>query len=121
MGRLLQSLSVGLLVVASMPQWSPAQQDAPKAQGVVGEGVPAFTVRPGYKVTLVAKDLGEARFLAFDESGTLYVSQPKDGTILSLKDTDSDGTYEEVAPFVTDKPKVQAMQFKDGWLWFATS
>src|SRR4051812_39836505 len=61
----------------------------PRPEGVVGDGVPAFTVRPGYRVTLVAKDLGEARFLAFDEAGTLYVSQPKDGTILALKDTDS--------------------------------
>jgi glucose/arabinose dehydrogenase len=72
-------------------------------------------------VTLVAKDLDEARFLAFDESGTLYVSQPKEGVILALKDTDSDGTYEYVAPFVTDKPRVQAMQFRDGWMWFATT
>ena len=90
-------------------------------EGVVGDGVPAFTVRPGYRVTLVAKDLGEARFLAFDEAGTLYVSQPKEGAILSLKDTDSDRSFEEVAPFITDNPRAQAMQFKDGWLWFATS
>jgi glucose/arabinose dehydrogenase len=72
-------------------------------------------------VTLVAKDLGEARFMALDEAGTLYVSQPKEGNVLALKDTDNDGTYEYVAPFVTGKKRVQAMQFRDGWLWFATT
>ena len=123
MGRLLQPLVIALLlgVVFAMPQSSPAEQEAPKAQGVVGEGVPPFAVRPGYKVTLVAKDLDEARFLTFDDKGTLYVSQPKAGAILALRDTDSNGSYEFVAPYLDGKPKVQAMQFKDGWLWFATS
>jgi glucose/arabinose dehydrogenase len=112
-------LALALLV----PPLAAVAQDAstPRPQGVVGDGVPAFTVRPGYRVTLVAKDLGEARFMAFDEAGTLYVSQPKEGNVLALKDTDNDGTYEYVAPFVTDKKRVQAMQFKDGWLWFATT
>jgi len=96
-------------------------QDSPRPQGVVGEDVPPFAVRPGYRVTLVAKDLGEARFLAFDDAGTLYVSQPKAGKILALRDTDSNGSYEYAAPYLEDKPKVQAMQFKNGWLWFATT
>src|SRR5688572_22470169 len=93
----------------------------PRPQGVVGDGVPAFTVRPGYRVTLVAKDLGEARFITFDDAGTLYLSQPKTGSILALRDADADGTFEYAAPYVEKKPFVQAMQFKDGWLWFATS
>src|SRR3954463_13971755 len=86
--------------------------DVPRAQGILGEGVPPFTVRPGYRVTLVAKDLGEARFITFDDAGTLYVSQPKAGAILALRDTDSNGSYEYVAPYAEKKPFVQAMQFK---------
>ena len=113
-------LSLIALSALLVPTFATAQEP-PKAKGAVGEGVPAFTVRPGYSVSLAATDLKESRFMAFDEAGTLYVSQPKAGTILALKDTDSNGSYEFVAPFVTDKPTVQAMQFKDGWLWFATS
>jgi glucose/arabinose dehydrogenase len=108
---------VGVLALTA----SASAQDVPKPRGIVGEGVPAFTVRPGYKVTLVAKDLDECRFLAFDDAGTLYVSQPKAGAIVALRDTDSNGDYDYVAPYVDGKPRVQAMQFKDGWLWFATS
>jgi glucose/arabinose dehydrogenase len=93
----------------------------PRPQGVLADRVPKFTVRPGYRVSLVADDLKEARFLTFDDGGTLYVSQPSAGSILALRDTDDDGAFEYVAPYVADRPKVQAMQFRDGWLWFATS
>jgi glucose/arabinose dehydrogenase len=104
------------------PTIGPAQDaDAPRAQGVLGEGVPKFTVRPGYKVTLAAENLGEVRFITFDDAGTLYLSQPKAGTILALRDTDGDGRFEYAAPYVEGKPFVHAMQFKDGWLWFAAA
>lgn len=112
---MLKAMLVVLMVAAA------ASAVEPKPQGALGEGVPAFTVRPGYRVTLAAKDLGEARFLTFDNAGTLYLSQPKAGKILALRDTDANGSLEYVAPYVEDKPLVQAMQFKDGWLWFATS
>src|SRR5688500_12976931 len=110
-----------VLVACLLAAGPVSADDPPRPQGVVGDDVPAFTVRPGYRVTLVAKDLGEARFLAFDDAGTLYVSQPKAGSILALRDTDSNGSYEYAAPFVDGHPKVQAMQFHGGWLWFATS
>src|SRR5688500_6251465 len=110
-----------VLVACLLAAGPVSADDPPRPQGVVGDDVPAFTVRPGYRVTLVAKDLEDARFLEFDDAGTLYVSQPKAGTILALRDTDSNGSFEYAAPFVTDKPFVQAMQFKDGWLWFATT
>src|SRR5688500_8866747 len=76
-----------------------AAADVPRAQGVLGDGVPKFTVRPGYRVTLVAQDLKEARFITFDDAGTLYLSQPNStGSILALRDTDEDGSFEYVAP-----------------------
>jgi glucose/arabinose dehydrogenase len=85
----------------------------------LGPGVPAFQVRPGYKVTLVAQNFGESRFLQFDDKGTLYVSQPGSKTIASLKWRD--GKYEKVADFTTNKDRVHGLDFKDGWLWFTES
>ena len=109
------------IVLGMIPPCFAQDANVPRPQGVLADGVPKFTVRPGYRVSLVAQDLREARFLTFDDGGTLYVSQPQAGSILALRDTDEDGSFEYVAPYVTDKKFVQAMQFRDGWLWFATS
>src|SRR5947209_5498547 len=73
--------------------------------GQLGPGVPAFAVRPGYRVTLVADKLDEARFLCFDDRGILYVSQPDKGAIVALR-AKGDGRYEQVCTFVKDRPKV---------------
>ncbi|MGE5610884.1 MAG: PQQ-dependent sugar dehydrogenase [Bacillota bacterium] len=87
----------------------------------LGPGVPAFYVRPGYRVTLVADKLEEARFLELDNRGTLYVSQPAAGNIVTLRDLDGDGVYETSAKFITGKPTVHGLFFHRGWLWFTQS
>jgi glucose/arabinose dehydrogenase len=94
--------------------------DAPK--GEVGPGVPEFTVRPGYKVTLVAGNLGEARFIEFgDDANTLFVSQPGKGKILCLRDPDADGKYKTITTFVSNIPTNHGMQWRKGVLWFTQS
>lgn len=89
------------------------------AQERVGEGVPAFQVRPGYRVTLAAKDLGEARFIEFGKDGELFLSQPRRGAIVRLVDKDGDGVFESKSDFVTDRPTAHGMFYKDGWLYFS--
>lgn len=79
-----------------------------------------FTVRPGYQVT-VAASLPDARFLEFDDKGTLYVSRPDRGDIVAMRDDDGDGTFEKRGDFVTGQVTVHGMSFHDGWLWFSTS
>jgi glucose/arabinose dehydrogenase len=51
----------------------------------------------------------------------LYVSQPRDGTIVALMDKDGDGKFETQADFVTDKKTAHGMHFYNGWLWWTTS
>lgn len=85
----------------------------------LGAEVPAFSVRPGFKVSLAAKDFGEARFIEFDDKGTLYVSQPGTGTIASLRL--KGGQYEKIADFTSGKSRVHGLDFKNGWLWFTES
>jgi glucose/arabinose dehydrogenase len=104
-------------ILSSLAAFAHAQTIAPSTHGT-GAGVPPFTVRPGYRVTLAADGLQEARFIEFDDKGTLYLSQPGRGTILALRDPDHDGVYETRTAFVTGKPSAHGMHFKDGWLWF---
>ncbi len=86
-----------------------------------GGAANTFNVRPGYKITLAADNIRGARFLEFDDAGTLYLSIPTSGTILSLKDANADGVYqpEERQEFVTGYDSVHGLCWQDGWLWFA--
>ncbi len=87
--------------------------------GQTGPNVPAFLVRPGYRVSLAAEKLGESRFLQVGDNGALYLSQPNTKTILALRDKDGDGVYETRTPFVTNYLSAHGMDFHAGWLWFA--
>lgn len=89
--------------------------------GSLGKGVPAFTVRPGYRITLAADNIPGARFLQFDDKGTLYVTRPGRGDILALRDKDGDGVFETRTTYLTGKPQAHGMDFHDGWLWFSQS
>lgn len=90
------------------------------AAGTVGPGVPNFTVRDGYSVTLVGQDLGETRFIEPGAPGVLYLSQPNTGSIATLK-KQKDGTYQKIADFTADKKTIHGMDYQDGWLWFTQS
>ncbi|HQY89334.1 MAG TPA: hypothetical protein PK402_11795, partial [Tepidisphaeraceae bacterium] len=83
--------------------------------------VPAFTVRDGLKVTVAAADVGNARFLQFDDNGMLFVSQPDAGTITALRDEDNDGVFENRSVFLGQNKGVHSMDFKDGWLWISNA
>lgn len=87
-------------------------------RGLVGPGVPAFWVRPGYRVDLAARVPG-ARFLEFGAKQRLYVSRLGNGDILTLEPM-RDGSYRQVGTLVTGYPNVHGMHWADGWLWFAT-
>ncbi|MGB7157570.1 MAG: PQQ-dependent sugar dehydrogenase [Tepidisphaeraceae bacterium] len=106
-----------LLLLSLFASVAAAQTQGP-TRGARGEGVPNFTVRAGYRVDLVADQLTEARFLEFGDKGLLYLSQPRAGVILSLTDTDGDGTYDKTAKFVKEVPSAHCMDFHDGWLYF---
>ncbi len=87
----------------------------------LGPGVPAFTVREGYRVTVAADEIGPPRFLQFMPDGTLLLSQPKEGRIQALRDLDGDGVFESRANFIEGQPGVHSMDFADGWLWVSNA
>ena len=79
-------------------------------------------VRAGYALSVAVDAIKTPRFIALGPGNILFVSVPNEGKILACKDTDGDGTYETVTPFVEGQPPktiLQGMQWHDGWLWFA--
>ncbi len=131
--KILSLLALGAISFPAFAAQTPAKKTAKPAKPVakptlkpvaptlapLGEGVPAFQVRPGFRVTLVAKDFGEARFIEPGEKDTLYVSQPGSGTIATLRL--KSGKYEKIANFTTGKDRVHGLDFDGGWLWFTQS
>lgn len=89
--------------------------------GERGGSAETFDVRPGYQVLVAADGIPGARFLEFDPQGTLYVSIPTDGAILSLRDINKDGVFqpEERQPFVTGYRTAHGLCWEGGWLWFS--
>jgi len=85
----------------------------------VGPDVPKFWVRPGFKVTLVADNIQNARFMQFDDHGNLFVSRPDKGDILRL--VKKGDKYEVADTFVKGYRTVHGLDYKDGWLWFTRS
>jgi glucose/arabinose dehydrogenase len=115
-------ISIALLSLATSAARAQTASTAP-ALGATAT-VPAFTIRPGYTVTLAYPiNLGEARFITFGETpDTLFLSQPNRGRILCLRDLDpATGQYKTVTNFVTGKKTVHGMQWYKGELWFTQS
>jgi glucose/arabinose dehydrogenase len=88
----------------------------------LGPNVPAFKVRPGYRVTraAAANFLPEARFLEMSDDGkTLFVSDRENGVVYALTEPDADGIYQKKTNFVTNQRSVQGMDYHGGWLYFS--
>src|SRR5215212_6720376 len=110
-----------ILILLALSSFAFAQTQPARGGGERGTNVPEFWVRAGYRITLAADKLPEARFMEFDDKGTLYLSQPGAGSIMTLVDKDGDGVYETSAKFITGKKTAHGMCFRDGWLWFSQS
>lgn len=92
-----------------------------------------FQVREGYRVSVAVDDVRGARFMAFDDQGTLYLTRPnlrkpdaqtrrdRTGQIDTFRDEDGDGVYEPMGTFVSERTTAHGIQFHDGWIWFTTS
>ncbi len=118
---LLIAVGIGYALIACAGRPSVEQAAQPPANtgtGLKGEGVPAFWVRPGFRVDLVAK-VPNARFLEVDDKGDLFVTRPEYGDILTMRE--KNGKWEQVGTFVSGHPTVHGMHFSGGWLWFTTS
>jgi glucose/arabinose dehydrogenase len=60
-----------------------------------------FAVPAGYVMEVYAADVPDARVMAFDPGGAMIVSQPSQGKVVALIDTDADGRIDET-PAVID-------------------
>ncbi|MEX2217810.1 MAG: hypothetical protein WD749_03540 [Phycisphaerales bacterium] len=112
-----------LVVVVSVAGIARAQPpEAPVTGAPAAPAAPdGYIVREGYRVEVMIERLPGARFLEFDDRGTLYVSRPGQGDIVAFRQEEPGGPWKRLGTFITGKRQVHGMHFRDGWLWFTTS
>ena len=77
----------------------------------------AFTTRrtlevlPGFQVSLFAAGLGAPRLLAFSPAGDLYVSLPRDGSVVALPDRNRDGLADRRIDFASGLDRPHGLTF----------
>jgi glucose/arabinose dehydrogenase len=59
--------------------------------------------------------------MEFGDNHTLYVSQPQQGSVTALRDTDGDGVYETKSKFLTGYKDCHGLAFDDGWLYVTST
>ncbi len=73
----------------------------------------------GFKISVYASGLPNARFMALDDKGNLYVSQPNEGKISVVIDGDRDGIADKIIAYADDLNLPHGLAFDGGWLYVA--
>jgi glucose/arabinose dehydrogenase len=79
----------------------------------VSEGEPLpFKVPGGFKISVFASGVENARVIAVDPIGTLLVSQPSEGRVVALPDADFDGFADKIVPVAEGLNRPHGIAFK---------
>jgi glucose/arabinose dehydrogenase len=71
-----------------------------------------FNVPDGFKISVFASGVENARVLAVDPTGTLLVSQPSEGKVVALPDADGDGVADKIVTVADGLNKPHGIAFK---------
>ena len=78
-------------------------------------------VPAGFSVSYYAKGIEGVRFMAVGPGGALYVTQPGQGRVLRLPDTNRDGVADGTEVVVTGLARPHGLAFHKGALWVANT
>jgi len=73
----------------------------------------------GFTMGLFASGLEGPRFMAFDPSGTLYVTLTRTGDVIALPDGDGDGRADRAVPAAGNLNRPHGIAFSDGYVYVA--
>ncbi len=64
-----------------------------------------LSIRDGYAMNIFAKNIKDARVIAFDPKGRMLVSETSEGRIVSIVDSSADGTADTTTPIISSLNK----------------
>lgn len=82
--------------------------------------VASLVVPDGFRIAKFAEGLGMPRIMAVGDDGTLYVTRPKAGDVLALRDTDGDGRADQQEAVVEGLRGVHGITLREGRMYLAT-
>ncbi len=81
-------------------------------------GIP-LTLPDGFSISIYAKDIKNARVLAFDPAGTMLVSEPASGSVVALIDADKNGGAEKTVTVIEGLNLPHGLAFHNDKLYIA--
>ncbi len=95
-----------------------SQNVKPVPGAVNATGLP-LTIPPGFKIDFFAANLGSVRFMAFDDRGTLIVTETGDGKVIALPDIDKNGRADRTINILSGLNNPHGLVFHKGYLYVA--
>jgi glucose/arabinose dehydrogenase len=74
----------------------------PEQKAFSEDFIQELTLPEGFNVNVFANDLKNPRIMVVDDAGVVYVTQPSEGNVLALRDSDNDGRADEKRVVVSD-------------------
>jgi glucose/arabinose dehydrogenase len=78
-----------------------------------GDGVPPLNVPGDIRIESFATDLPSARHMAFDDTGTLFLSQTGEGMVVALPDGDGDGRADRTVTIMEGRRRPHGLAFTE--------
>lgn len=80
----------------------------------------SIVVPAGFRVGVFAEGVGNARMMVLADDGTVYITRPKTGDVVALRDADGDGRSDGMRTLVSGLPHVHGIALRGGRLYLAT-
>jgi glucose/arabinose dehydrogenase len=110
-------LSSGLLLACFSKINPPSKIFSPNYTGNLP--IDTLSLPDGFKVSIYAEGVTNARSMTLGEDGTLYVSTRNEGSVYALKDTDGDYKVDQKVTLLKDLTLPNGVAFRNGDLYVA--
>ena len=97
------------LLYAESETANPVHSFLPQQVPFTTERLGQLRLPPGFHIGIFAQGLGAPRMIAVNGDGWVYITVPKQGEVLSLRDTNSDGRAEVVKVATQNPPMVHGI------------
>lgn len=109
---ILASIAVLLVVAFAYFRFTFKSFNVPSKAPLTDEGSLPFVLPEGFKISIFASGVDNARVISFDPRGTMLVSQPTEGKVTALPDIDGDGVADKSVAIVEGLNKPHGIAFK---------